>query len=69
MQHLEFFEFTLFVGFSFALVIIVYLLSFLLSFSKVYNSSAVFEKISPSQQKKKWRILPEGTENSARVLN
>jgi NADH:ubiquinone oxidoreductase subunit 3 (subunit A) len=47
MQHLEFFELTLFMGFSFALVIIVYLLSFLLSFSKVYNSSAVFEKISP----------------------
>jgi len=47
MQSLEFFEFTLFVGFSFVLVIIVYLLSFLLSFSKVYNSSAVFEKISP----------------------
>ena len=47
MQHLEFFEFTLFMGFSFALVIIVYLLSFLLSFSKVYNSSAAFEKISP----------------------
>jgi len=47
MQHLEFFEFTLFMGFSFILVLIVYLLSFLLSFSKIYNSSAVFEKISP----------------------
>lgn len=47
MQHLEFFEFSLFMGFSFALVIITYSLAFLLSFSKVYNTSAAFEKISP----------------------
>jgi NADH:ubiquinone oxidoreductase subunit 3 (subunit A) len=47
MQHLEFFEFTLFMGFSLALVLITYFLAFILSFSKVYNSSAAFEKISP----------------------
>jgi len=47
MQHLEFIEFSLFMGFSFALVLITYSLAFLLSFSKVYNTSAAFEKISP----------------------
>lgn len=47
MQHLEFFEFTLFMGFSFGLVLITYSLAFILSFSKVYNTSAAFEKISP----------------------
>jgi NADH:ubiquinone oxidoreductase subunit 3 (subunit A) len=47
MQHLEFFEFSLFMGFSFALVLIVYFLSFFLSFSSIFNSSAAFEKISP----------------------
>lgn len=47
MQHIEFFEFTLFMGFSFALVLITYFLSFFLSFSRVILTSSSFEKISP----------------------
>lgn len=45
MQYIEFFEFTLFMGFSFALVLITYFLAFFLSFSRVISST--FEKISP----------------------
>lgn len=47
MQNFEFFEFTLFMGFSLALVLITYFLSFFLSFSKVLLTSSSFEKISP----------------------
>jgi len=40
-----FFDFSLFMGFSLGLVLITYLLAFILSFSKLYNTT--FEKISP----------------------
>jgi NADH:ubiquinone oxidoreductase subunit 3 (subunit A) len=47
MQHLEFFELTLFIGFSFILVMITYSLAFLLSFSQIFNIGQSFDKFSP----------------------
>lgn len=47
MFNIEFFEFTLFMGFSFVLVFITYFLSFFFSFSRIILTSSTFEKISP----------------------